>query len=89
MSDEVKAQGPILDTIGGIGGKIDSVRKWSVFAVAMLVFITQVIAFMNGKTTTPPAPPPVIPQAQSQPFVLVVPVNGQPVQSLPVAATAK
>ena len=91
MAEETKvqAQGPILGAIGNAAGTIDSVRKWSVFAVAMLVFLTQVFAFMTGKSNVAPITPPVIPQAQSQPFVLVVPINGTPpVQTLPVA-TAK
>lgn len=73
MADEMKAQGPILGTIGAIGnipGTIDKVRQWSVFAVAMLVFLTQVFAFMTGKSTVAPIAPPVIPQVQ--PMVLVV-----------------
>lgn len=46
---------------------VDQVRKWGTFLLSLAIFLAGLYAFMTGKTSTPPGPPPPIPMMSSIP----------------------
>lgn len=62
MSDESKAQGPILGGIGGAWAAFEFAKKYGPFVMAFIAWLVLAIPYVIGKSDKQPGLPPVLPQ---------------------------